>query len=239
MYKRLLIVVAVLLILLAPPSTSNAEPQQQQAAITFPSSGGTVGGSVEIRGTATHPQMDFYQLRYAAGAEPTSNSQWVDFAIVRGEQVQNGVLATWETGGLPNGTYTLALAVWGVNDPSNPYLYFVKNVTVDNTQVTPTPTAAPTTEPLPTAEAGPTPTPVPIQQPATPTPRPTPTPEPGETPTAPGDDEGGFTLDSAAIGSAFCSGGLIVAMLLLLWGLYVLGKSVFRWYLREQSRSQR
>ena len=243
MHKRILAVgTALVLILLAVSPPGWAAPlAQARSVVTYPAEGTTVSGVVEVTGIATHPNMDFYQVRYAAGPEPTGNSQWVDFAIVDATQVENDVLGTWDTTVIPDGQYTLALAVWGVNDPSGPYVFFVTHLTVNNAQpvATPTPEEA-TPEPMPTAVVGPTPTPVAIEQPSTPTPRPSPTPrsESAEEPSAPlpeeGEDRFSVPLDVSELRTAFCTGGLITSIALLLWGVYLVAKAGLRWLLRQQ-----
>ena len=246
MHKRILAVGTALgMILLTVSSPGWAAPQPQaRSAITYPANGATLSGVVEVRGIATHPNLNFYQLRYAAGPEPTGGSQWVDFAFVEGTQVENDVLGVWDTTAVPDGQYTLALAVWGVDDPSNPYVFFATGLTVNNAQPVETPTPEPSTpEPMPTAVVGPTPTPVAIVQPATSTPRPSPTPqsEVGEEIAAPsiGEEERfSVPFDVAELRTAFCTGGSITVMLLLLWGFYLLAKASVRWFLRQQRTDQ-
>jgi hypothetical protein len=244
MRKRVLVVwMALMTLLLGIGSPGWAAPQPQvRSAISYPQTGMTVSGAVEVRGFAIHPNIHFYQVRYAAGPEATGGSQWVDFAIVEGVQVENDVLGTWDTTTVPDGQYTLALAVWGVNDPDNPYLFFVTHLTVNNAQPVATPTPEEVTpEPMPTAAIGPTPTSVPIQHPATPTPRPSPTSvgEEGGEDVPPSGDEGEdqprFRLDTEGLQNAFCTGGLITVMLFLLWGLYMLARASVRWYLRQST----
>jgi hypothetical protein len=219
----------------------HAAPQlQARSVITFPTDGTTVSGIVNVMGIATHPNMNFYQLRYAAGPEPTGDSQWVDFAIVEGTQVENDVLGSWDTTVIPDGQYTVALAVWGVGDPTGPYLFFANRLTVNNAQPVATPTPEPSTpEPMPTEVIGPTPTPVIIAQPATPTPRPSPTPEveaAEETATPSAGDESRFNipLDVVELRTAFCTGGMITVLLLLLWGFYLVAKAGIRYFLRRE-----
>ncbi len=191
---------------------------------------------------ARHPNMDFYQVRYAPGGQPTADSQWRDFAIVEDTQVDDGVLGTWDTTQIPDGQYTLALAVWGVGDPNNPYVYFATNITVNNAQpvASPTPEEQEPTEVPPTSTPGPTPTPVAVEQPPTSTPRPTSTPSASILPTP---SEGGsseepvMALNLEEIRDGFCVGGLLSVLLLSLWGLYVLGKLGLRWFLRQRSES--
>ena len=225
--------------------------QQARSVITYPAEGMTVSGVVEIQGIATHPNINSYQIRYAAGPQPTGDSQWVDFAIVEGTQVENDVLATWDTTALPDGMYTLALAVWGADDAASPYVFFVRNLTVNNAQPVPSPTSeaeepaeTETPEPLPTAVIGPTPTPVTVEQPPTATPQPSPIggseEEEEETLVAPsdetdGDDGGGLSLpiNTEEIQSAFYQGGKIALALFALWGGYIFIKALIRWGLRQ------
>ena len=246
MYSRALVIgVTVAAIVLALGARSLAEPQPQaRSVISYPTDGIAVSGVLEVRGIAAHPSINMYQIRYAAGSEPTGGSQWMDFAIVQGTQVEDDVLGRWDTTLVPDGVYTLALAVWGNDDGNNPYVFFVRNLTVNNAQPVASPTPAgvtPTTEPIATVEAGPTPTQVPVVQPATSTPRPSPTP-PGEAPIASGSSdetvdpgEPILGLDADGLRAAFFSGGLVTIMLLLLWGLYLLAKASVRWYLRGRA----
>jgi hypothetical protein len=242
MHKRILVTALALVVVLLTlgPAGWAAPLFQAQSMITYPTDGATVSGPVEVRGVATHPSMDFYQVRYAPGAQPAGDSQWQDFAIVEGQQVQNDVLGTWDTTQIPDGQYTLALAVWGINDPNNPYVFFVTNLTVNNTNPVTTPTPVPSpTEPPPTATLGPTLTSVAVEQPATATPRATLTVPSGAapTPTAVAADEPILALDVERIRDGFCAGGLITILLLSLWGLYLLAKAALRWLLRQRSES--
>ncbi len=242
MRRRTLVAVMVsALILLAWSAPGQAAPHlQARAVITNPTNGATLGGVVDVVGIASHPNLNFYQLRYAAGSTVTGDTQWVDFAIVQGTQIENDVLASWDTTTIPDGPYVMALAVWGQDDSASPYLFFVEYLTVNNAQFVPTPEVeTPTPEPLPTAEAGPTPTPVTIEQPATPTPRPTPTVIGGvaveETYLATPETEEGLRLPLGVdeLREAFCTGGGIAILLLVLWGLYLLLKAVVRYVLRR------
>ncbi|MGD2144310.1 MAG: hypothetical protein PVF54_07525 [Anaerolineae bacterium] len=241
MHKRVSIVGLALLVFMfaAGPVGRAAPASQARSMITYPTDGTTVSGEVEVKGVALHPNMDFYQVRYAPGPGPTGESQWRDFAIVEGEQIENEVLGVWDTTQIPDGQYTLALAVWGVNDPNNPYVFFATNLTVNNTNPVPSPTPEETPTETPTPTVGPTPTPVVIEQPASPTPRPTPTPEPSaiETPASGADRGPRVALSFAQVRDGFCTGGLITVLLLSLWGLYLVARTLLRWYLRERTQS--
>lgn len=214
--------------------------QGDQVVIVSPGDNATVSGVVEIIGTVTHPAFVSYGVLYAPGPAPTAESQWVEIVFGVQEPVVNGVLATWDTIArtedgqpvVPNGVYTLALARYRQGSDT-PDLFFVRNVTVYNEEVTPTPTLTP----LPTAVLA-TPTSVPVEQPPTPTPRPSPTPRPGETPAAApivGEDQGGgLAFDTSRLRSAFFDGAKITLLLFGLWGLYVFGKAAVRHYLRTR-----
>ena len=244
MHKRALVLgIALAVVLLVAGSPGWAAPQlQARSVVTYPTDGVTISGVVEITGIATHPNILWYDVSYAPGPEPTSGSQWVSLANVHGQQVENGVLATWDTTGVPDGQYALALTVIGRDDPFT-YQQFVSHLTVNNAQPVASPTTEqPTAEPMPTAEAGPTSTPVSVEQPATSTPRSSPTSqaEGEEIPTPSAgesvDEQPAVQFDFSELRSAFCSGGLITLMLLLLWGLYMLAKASIRWYLRQRAR---
>jgi hypothetical protein len=214
---------------------------QGQAIITYPTDGMTVSGQVEIRGIAAHANILWYQVHYAPGPEARSDSQWAPLTYAENTQVEDGLLATWDTAGVPDGQYTIALTVKGENDPQD-YQDFAVHLTVNNAQPVETPTPEPTpTEELaaPTAAVGPTPTPVAVEQPATPTPRPSLTPQAAAEETiTPSDEEERpiVNLNLRALRDAFFSGVLITTMLFLLWGLYLLLKASVRWFLRQRTR---
>jgi hypothetical protein len=243
MRKRVLLVGMLILtgLLALAPAGWAAPLFQAQSTITYPTDGTTVSGQVQVKGVALHPNMDFYQVRYASGGQPAADSQWQDFAIVEGQQVEDDVLGTWDTTQIPDGQYTLALAVWGVNDANNPYVFFATNITVNNTNpvATPTPEEQEPTEVPPTPTIGPTSTPVAVEQPPTSTPRPTPTLSTSllATPTVSANDEPAMSLDVGQIRDGFCLGGLVTVLLLSLWGLYLLAKAGLRWFLRQRSQS--
>ncbi len=245
MHKRALargIVLAMVLLAVSSPGWAAPQPQAR-SVITYPTDGMAISGMVEITGIATHPNIVWYDVSYASGPQPTGASQWVSLANVQNAQVEDGVLAVWDTTGVPDGQYSLALTVIGRDDPIT-YQQIVTRLTVNNAQPVATPmTEQATPEPMPTAVTGPTPTPVSVEQPATPTPRPSPVPggEGGDeevaTPLAgeSEDEQPAIQFDFGELRSAFCSGGLITLMLLLLWGLYVLAKASLRWYLHQRT----
>lgn len=237
MRKRAVAVGIVLVVLLLVPDwPGQAAPfAQGQAIVTYPTDGATIGGVVQITGIAAHPAILWYDVSYASGPEATAGTQWISLARVENTQVENGVLATWDTTSLPNGQYCLALTVVG-RDDSFTYQQIVRRLTVDNTQFVASPTPEGVTpSPLPTAVIGPTATPVTVEQPPTATPRaPLVAGEQGEE-DASSEAEGRrskLVFDTTGLRSAFCNGGLVVLMLFVLLGLYQSAKAVIRWYLR-------
>jgi 1A family penicillin-binding protein len=97
----------------APASADGtATPDQPPAAaarISLPANGATLGGMINVRGTAA----GMYTLSYGAGAAPTS---WTPIANSL-YAVSDGLLGVWDAASLPNGAYTLQLEV---RLPGNP-----------------------------------------------------------------------------------------------------------------------
>jgi hypothetical protein len=223
--------------------TAAPPPQENVVIITFPQSGATIGGVVQIMGSVAHPNFDRYSIYYAPGPAATATSQWQPLVLDVRQQVINGVLAQWDTTAIaedgspiiPNGVYHMVLIRYREGDVTDSF--FVNNITVLNELAMPTltPTEEAAEIPTPGAEA---PTPVPVEMPPTATPRPTPTPRPGATPTAPA-DRGISGLDGALMMSAFLRGARITLLLFGLWGLYLLVKALFRYYLRTRRKPQR
>jgi hypothetical protein len=252
MLKLRTVLTVLLLLLIVGAATGRLAaaplPQDNQYFISYPTEGAMVSGAVEIIGTVTHPNFDSYGVLYAPGAGPTADSQWVQIVFGAGEQVSNGVLAVWDTAAftedgqplVPNGVYTLALARYR-GGSTEPDLQFIRNITVNNIDVTPTP-AEPTSTPeaMPTAAVA-TPTSVPVEQPPTATPRPSAVPGSDETPEAgPGEGneeegDGGVELpiDPGQLRGAFFEGARITLLLFVLWGVYVLLKAGVRYLMRR------
>ncbi len=228
-------------LLAAPP------PQENQYLVSSPTEGAVVSGVIEIIGTVTHPSFHSYAVFYAPGPVETGASVWEPIALDVQEPVANGVLAVWDTAALgedgqpvvPNGVYHLTLVRWR-EGATTPDQVFVRNITVNNVEVTPTPGEPTETPPLPTV-SGATPTPVPVEHPPTATPRASPTPESGEAPAAgsdegdEGEDEGaGLSINADQLRGAFLDGAKITLLLFGLWGVYVFAKAVVRYFLRTR-----
>jgi hypothetical protein len=78
-----------------------------QARITFPGVNQTVGGVVEIRGTATIADFSFYKVEFCFG---DNGSEFHVIDALKYSPVENGVLVVWSTGEL-SGPVTLRLTV--------------------------------------------------------------------------------------------------------------------------------
>ncbi len=205
---------------------------QAQSGITYPPETEVLRGSVQIKGTAVHP--DFWKYELAAAPQGTEN--W--FNIITSESpVQDGVLGVWDTRTVSDGAYSIRLRV--VRRDGNYDEYFVRNVSVNNTAPPPTPT--PETTPTPTATPTPQPpTATPVQltpEIPTPTPAPTNTPEAGVV--APGED-GGDNNDNGSKTSQFVSllqqtteafkkGALYVLLAFLAVGVFFGVKNLLTW----------
>jgi len=233
-----------LIILAFNTGKSAAAPNLQDAVwiITGPAEGSTISGEIAIVGTATHPNFDSFGVLYAAGPRPTADSQWVPLVFGTKTMVINGALATWDTTTVPNGQYTLALALYEVGN-TEPKLHFTNNITVFNEEVTPTPEPTPepieVDTPLPDDPLAPVEAPT-IQQPPTATPRPTPT---LASETANGDEEGGSSafdpaqfLSIDAIKEAAILGIQLAVLLYAIGLLYTAAKAVIRYYLRQMRK---
>jgi membrane peptidoglycan carboxypeptidase len=95
------------------------------AAILQPEPFAYVGGQVDVRGSIIPDHLQFYQLAYGQGLNP---SQWTDIGGPQTTFTRGDSLATWDTTGL-DGLYNLRLTV--VTD-DNSIETRVTQVTVDN-----------------------------------------------------------------------------------------------------------
>jgi hypothetical protein len=218
-------------------------PLLQEAVITSPEAFANVRGNVSIFGTATHPQFQRYELYYTI--EPGDN--WVFIGEAHFEQIANGLLGTWDTASLPDGTYSLRLRV--VRQDGNYDEAYQRSIVVANAATPPTPTPTDTAEPqeLPTlppvveptaVSAEETPTPILVEQPEIPTPTPRPSPSPTPTPesAAPSvdqiDDDSGFfsdTLDTLSLRQAAATGLAYAGGAFLAVGVFFGIKKLLTW----------
>jgi hypothetical protein len=149
-----------------PPVQAEPLGQTTEVQITSPGMNETVRGRVPVIGSASVPNFQFYKLEFGVGPNP---SQWAVIGSLRDSPVINGQLEVWDTTGLPDGVYTLQLQA--VKQDGNWESFFVRGITIANTQPSATPT--PDEEVTPTeTPSGTTPTPPPAGEAAT-GPRPT------------------------------------------------------------------
>jgi hypothetical protein len=77
--------------------------------IDSPSSGETVSGVAEIRGTAAEPGMMRFRVEFGYDPDPTGT--W--FLVFEGtEPVRNGLLGEWDTSSIREGNYALRLTAY-------------------------------------------------------------------------------------------------------------------------------
>ncbi|HUV04373.1 MAG TPA: S8 family serine peptidase [Armatimonadota bacterium] len=81
-------------------------PPPPTAVIDLPAAGTTLFGPVRIKGTASGSAFQEYTLEYGIGESPSS---WSPIGVPQTTPVVNGVLGTWDTSALSNGTYTVKL----------------------------------------------------------------------------------------------------------------------------------
>ncbi len=80
------------------------------SSITAPGVDQVVSGTVNILGTATHPNFQYFKVEYAPGADVSPSDNFAYLADAR-TQVQGGVLAVFDSTQFDNGAYTLKLTV--------------------------------------------------------------------------------------------------------------------------------
>lgn len=223
MHRKQLSIAVILLIatlwLVQLAATALAQGQDL-AVITEPASNAVLRESVQIVGSADYPSFQFYIVEFTP--EPITGNQWQIIGEIHEQPVINGVLETWNTALVPDGSYTLRLRV--VRLDGNYSEAFSQQVVVANSQPAPTDTPEVTPTPgTPTVtptNLPPTPTIV-IDQPVvdTPTPRPIPTTppltDPEETTTfIP--EVSGFSL--SPLRDACLYGGVLMLSVFLLFG---------------------
>lgn len=88
-----------------PPAQSSV-CTNPSAAITSPTMDSTVSGLLEIRGTATRPDMQYWKVEYR-----TDTNTNYDMLNRSDTTVTDGVLARWSTKTVPNGVYFVRLVI--------------------------------------------------------------------------------------------------------------------------------
>lgn len=156
---------------LPPGGTCDQNTPRPVALISRPQPADMVIDDIEIRGSAMGPNYTGYLVEYGLSHDPQG---WGAVQELRTHQVDNDLLARWNTLAAEPGPVTLRLLVFG---PDNPYTNEYDPISIEAR--VPILVIEPTPTPTPTATETPTPTDTPT---ATPTLTPSPTPTPTNTP---------------------------------------------------------
>jgi hypothetical protein len=196
-----------------------------RAKIDAPSMDTFESGTIQITGTATDPAFLEYDLDFTADP-PVGAEGWQPVQPPIAQQVQDGVLAAWDTSVVSNGKYWIRLRVVRQDGSAIEDKVRVRVVNVTATpilpQIIPTLTAA---EPV-GAPPGPAAT-MSIWQPPTRTPRPTMTPG-GPTPTLRTFDPGDSPFRPELLQQAAWNGLLMGVGAFVLLGGYALMRAAVR-----------
>ncbi|MEL6524684.1 MAG: PKD domain-containing protein, partial [Chloroflexota bacterium] len=127
-----------------PPPTRT--PLPSSIVIVSPLSNNVVSGTVQVVGSASHPNFLQYRLEFADQNNP--NNVWRSITGVVQQPVIAGVLGVWSTntGTVPDGLYQVRLRVF-LRDGTQQTTQ-VGNVRVQNQQATPVPTNTTTPRPI-------------------------------------------------------------------------------------------
>lgn len=182
--QRLVAVITLILLLASQGQVWGApawRPNFQQClnvGVTSPRMNAIVRGNVEILGSASIDQFQFYKVEYSTIMEP---DRWHAVSTTYNRPVINGRLDVWNTMALPDGIYNLKLTVVDIAG-QEPCRVVVPQIEIANMQPTETPTeeAQPTPTRPPYAD---TPTIAVIQPPTATVPRVVATPAPAVIPT--------------------------------------------------------
>ena len=178
----IMMICGALLLAVAPAFGASAQ-QESRPVIAQPTTDAAVRGVVQIIGSATHPQFQRYELYYAPFPVPSDQS-WIFIGDAHFSQQPLGLLGTWDSRSVPDGTYALRVRV--VKADGNYLDSDAVRVLVANTRPVEPPTPEGTPEAvieLPPTSAPPTAAPViaapTVELPAAPEPTPTLEPEIG------------------------------------------------------------
>ncbi len=225
------ILAAILAAVLSVAAIVHGQDTPALAIISSPVHDAPLFGPVNITGSALHPTaFAGYTLEYDLASE--IGEQWYPVQERVTQQVQDGVLGTWDTTTVPDGIYQLRLRVYLHDGTFSEAV--VSGLRIQNSQPTPMPTlgpalAAPGAQP-PTP--GPSPT-SPIVQP----PSSNPQPATGAEPVQPADtgeprllqsSPGGSRINFSRVRQAFCTGGYLALGAFAVLGLYSAARHLSR-----------
>jgi len=141
-----ILTVLAALVLAVLPAFGAPASQETQPVIAQPAPDAAVRDTIQIVGSATHPQFQRYELYYAPFPVPSDQS-WIFIGDAHFNQQPLGLLATWDTRSVPDGAYALRVRV--VKADGNYIDSDARRVIVANTRPPETPTPAVTDTPLP------------------------------------------------------------------------------------------
>jgi len=232
-----IVVLIVAFVSMAMPVLAAPLAQGPKPVITQPEPDAAVRGTVQIVGSATHPQFQRYELYYAPSPVPGDNA-WIFIGDAHFQQQPAGLLGTWATNGLPDGGYALKVRV--VRQDGNYTDSDPRRVIVANRRPIESPTPAVTQAPT---EAPPTLLPVPtvaIVAPTVQLPRgsvtptlqakttPTPTPLTGDVRATPAASTGSL-LDTQRLVDAAQKAATYTVGLFVVVGAFFAVKAVLAW----------
>lgn len=174
---------------LPPAQSCNQDTPRPRAVIDQPPPNSEINAQIEIGGSASGPNFSDFVLEYGLSHDPGG---WAIITPPNPTQVQNGLLASWDTTTVAySGPLTLRLTVFG---PDNPFTAEDDPVSIESrlllSLVAPTGTPSPTPSETPTPTETPSISPTPSETATaviivlTPTETPTLTPIASDTPTA-------------------------------------------------------
>jgi PKD repeat protein len=114
-------------------------PVPIRIAIFSPTPGSILAGNVSVFGSAVHPQFLQYQLEY--GPDPNAANLWYPAGPISFTPVVDGLLGTWNTAAIQDGTYQLRLRVY-LRDGTT-LSTISNNLQIRNGRPTPVPTSTP------------------------------------------------------------------------------------------------
>jgi len=198
-------------------TTVSALPAQQALSrIASPGENSVVRGIVPIVGSAVDAQFWKYEVHYAPYPNPLQ--QWTGIGGVHESSVADGLLETWDTTIVPDGSYSIRLRV--VDRTGNYREFFANGVLVAN--AAPTETPVPTRTPEPTATGTPAATPT-FMLPTAPLTQPSPTP----TLARPTRSALPDVVDPTAWRQSVCLGAQLMGAFLVVLGLVFLLRRLF------------
>jgi LysM repeat protein len=103
-------VIKKVIVVTPPPPPLQPAACDPSVSITFPRQGEVLDGlgTHFVTGTASIDDFQFYKLEFGFGPAPI---KFFSIDEVQRKPVVNGILGAWNTGALPDGTYTLRLTV--------------------------------------------------------------------------------------------------------------------------------